>query len=311
MLQDRCDYFILAYDSPSFSAAAGKVPMSPQGFAKAIHNLERDLGVPLFVLDEEGARRPTPYADEFYEYAKHMQAERNLLASAFERIAKSGYVEIRVASALGVFGLLGSDLLNAFKAAHPDASVSLNELPDMACESVLRDGMYDLALTILPGPEDFETTPLYSSPVLYWVHENDSLSGHDRLFLQDLSGRKVAIPGREYKCHQALLSACERADVEPPEMVECSEIFWIYEFAQKGECLGFCLPHLAELDVFAGAHVKALPLDGFAWGFGVSHLKSRSLSKREQDFADYVAERAKELRARETRWRPRLSGPAG
>lgn len=301
MLQDRCDYFILAYDSPSFSAAAAKVPMSPQGFTKAIHNLERDLGVPLFVLDEEGARRPTPYAHEFYEYAKHMQAERNLLASAFERIAKSGYVEIRVVSSLGVFGLLGSDLLNAFKAQHPDTSVSLNELPDSSCESVLRDGLYDLALTILPSSDDFETIPLYASPVLYWVHEDDPLSGRERLTLGDLSGRKLAIPGREYKCHHALLVACEREGVEPPEMVECSEIFWIYEFAQRGECLGFCLPHLAKLDVFAGEHVSAIPLEGFTWGFGVSHLKSRSLSRREQDFVDHVVARAAALRASEAR----------
>ena len=42
MMQDKYDYFMLAYDSPSFSAAAGKVPMSPQGFAKAIRNLERE-----------------------------------------------------------------------------------------------------------------------------------------------------------------------------------------------------------------------------------------------------------------------------
>ncbi|MFQ8868767.1 MAG: LysR family transcriptional regulator, partial [Eggerthella lenta] len=93
MMQDKYDYFMLAYDSPSFSAAAGKVPMSPQGFAKAIRNLERELGVPLFAVDEDGTRRATPYADELYEYAKRMRAERNLLASAFERISSSGYVE--------------------------------------------------------------------------------------------------------------------------------------------------------------------------------------------------------------------------
>ncbi|WP_080797061.1 LysR family transcriptional regulator [Arabiibacter massiliensis] len=301
MLEDRCDYFILAYDSPSFSAAAAKVPMSPQGFAKAIHNLERDLGVPLFVLGDDGVRRPTPYAEEFYEYARHVQSERNLLAGAFECIAKSGYLEIRIASSLGVFGMLGPDFLDGFKREHPDASVTINELPDSLCESLLRDGLYDLALTILPSPDDFATVPLYSSPVEYWVHRDDPLSGRERLGLADLSGRKVAIPGREYKCHHALLAACERAGVEPPELVECSEIFWIYEFAQRGECLGFCLPHLARLDVFAGEKVRAVPLEGLAWAFGISHLKTRSLSRREQDFVDYVAKRAGALRTASAR----------
>ena len=297
MLQERSDYFILAYDSPSFSAAAAKVPMSPQGFAKAIHNLERDLGVPLFALDDSGARHPTPYAEEFYEYAKRVQAERNILMGAFERIAKSGYQEIRVASALGVVGMLGPNLIAGFKEMHPDASVVVNELPDSSCDSLLRDGLYDLALTIAPSPDDFETVPLYSSAVLYWVHVDDPLAAQDKLTLEDLSGRKVAMPGREYKCRQALLDGCEGAGLEPPDLVECSEIFWIYEFAQRGECLGFCLPHLAKLDVFAGRKVKAIPLEGFTWSLGLSHLKTRDLSACEADFAGYVLRRAEALRA--------------
>lgn len=32
MQNDRLDYFILAYESPNFSAAAARIPMSPQGF---------------------------------------------------------------------------------------------------------------------------------------------------------------------------------------------------------------------------------------------------------------------------------------
>ena len=160
MLQDRSDLFLLAYDSPSFSAAASKVPMSPQGFTKAIHNLERDLGVPLFALGDDGMRHPTPYADEFYEYAKHLQAERNLLETAFARIAKSGYVELRVAAALGVAGLLGLDLLHSFGNNHKDVSVSINELSDSLCETAVRDGLYDLAFTVFPVSNDFETLRL-------------------------------------------------------------------------------------------------------------------------------------------------------
>ena len=160
MMQDKYDYFMLAYDSPSFSAAAGKVPMSPQGFAKAIRNLERELGVPLFAVDEDGTRRATPYADELYEYAKRMRAERNLLASAFERISSSGYVELRIACSLGVPGLLGSGFLDEFLGQHPDVSITLNEMPDAMCESVLRDGLYDLALTVTSPVDDFHSHEL-------------------------------------------------------------------------------------------------------------------------------------------------------
>lgn len=299
MLNDKCDYFILAYDSPSFSAAAAKVPMSPQGFTKAIHNLERELGVPLFATEGDGTRRPTPYAHEFYEYAKHVQAERNLLQASFERIASSGYVEIRVASALGVPGLLGPDFPGGFAAQHPDVSITLNELPDSLCEAVVRDGLYDLALTITPTGGDFATCELYSSSVLYWVRRDDPLAAKESIDAHDLAGRRIAIPGREFKCCQQLCRRFESEGLGQPAIVEHSEIFWIYEFVLHGGGVGFTLPHLAKLEVFNGSDdVVTVPMEGCAWGFGVSHLKARTMGEREEEFAAYVANCARESTAR-------------
>ncbi|MEG2934560.1 MAG: LysR family transcriptional regulator [Gordonibacter sp.] len=288
-VKDKYDYFILAYDAPSFSAGASKVPMSPQGFTKAIRNLERELGVTLFTIDEDGIRRSTPYADEFYEYAKHMQTERNLLASAFERIASSGYVEIRVASSLGIPGLLGSNFLADFQNEYKDVSITLNELPDTLCESVVRDGMYDLALTILPSADDFVTHELYYSPVCYWVHRDDPLSKYESLGIEDIARRRIAIPGHGFKCCRLLLDRFQRENIEPLGIVEYSEIFWIYEFVLRGEGIGFSLPHLAQLEVFRDhKEVVAVPLRDFSWGFGVSYLKGRSLCKREEEFIEYL-----------------------
>lgn len=297
MLQDKCDYFVLAYDSPSFSAAAAKVPMSPQGFAKAIRNLERELGVPLFAVDEDGTRRATPYADELYEYAKHVRAERNLLSSAFERISQSGYVELRIACSLGVPGMLGSGFLDGFLEVHPDVTITLNEMPDALCESVLRDGLYDLALTVTTHADDLVAHELYSSPVWYWVRRDDPLSSSAALGVRELTGRRLAIPGDDFKCYRNLMERFEREGVEPPEIVKCSEIFWIYEFVLRGECVGFTLPHLAALEVFNGDDaVTTVPADGFRWGFGVSYLKAHTPGPREEDLIAYLGERVKRLR---------------
>lgn len=297
MLQDRCDYFILAYEAPNFSAAASKVPMSPQGFSKAVHNLERELGVPLFVVDEDGTRRATPYADEFYEYAKRVRAERNLLASAFETIASSGYVELRVACSLGVPGFLGPNFLEAFLELHPDVSITLNEMPDALCESALRDGIYDLALVVAPTSGDIVTNPLFSCPVWYWVRRDDPLASLDSLGIEDLAGRRLAIPGDDFKCYQALAEGVAQAGCAMPEITKCSEIFWIYEFVLRGEGIGFTLPHLAKLEVFDGNDdVVALPLRGFSWGFGVSHLKTRSLTLPEENLVAFLQQHSAKLK---------------
>ena len=48
MYREQLEYFALAYRLGSFSAAAKRVPMSPQGIAKSVRSLEGELGVTLF-----------------------------------------------------------------------------------------------------------------------------------------------------------------------------------------------------------------------------------------------------------------------
>lgn len=297
MLQDRCDYFILAYESPSFSAAAAKVPMSPQGFTKAIHNMERELGVPLFATEEDGTRRATPYAHEFYEYSKRVRAERNLLSNAFERIASSGYVELRIACSLGIPGFLGYDFLEDFSKKHADVSISLDEMPDTLCESALRDGLYDMALMVTSDGDEFVSHPLYSSPVWYWMRSDDPLSRQGSVGVEDLAGRLIAIPGDDFKCYQALVDQFARNGLEAPRIVKYSEIFWIYEFVLHGKGVGFTLPHLARLEVFKGSgDVVAVPLRDSSWGFGASHLEAHAPSAVEEELVQYLRDRVASLR---------------
>ena len=299
MLQDRCDYFILAYESPSFSAAAAKVPMSPQGFTKAIRNMERELGVSLITMDEGGSRVGTPYAHEFYEYAKRVRAERNLLSAAFDRIASSGYVELRIACSLGIPGFLGFDFLQDYLKTHADVSISLCEMPDALCETALSEGLYDMALTVVPCDEEFESRLLYTSPVWYWVRRDDPLGDCESIGPEDLAGRRIAMPGDDFKCYRALSDWFASAGANPPEIVKYSEIFWIYEFVLHGRGVGFTLPHLACLEVFRGNEdVRAVPLRGFTWGFGASRLKTRTPTSAEDELVEYLCERAARLRKR-------------
>ncbi len=296
MLQDRTDYFILAFDSPSFSAAAAKVPMSPQGFTRAIRNLEHELGVPLFVQGDDGVRRPTPYAEEFYEYAKQLQVQKNLLTHAFNRIQNEGYFELRIIAAFGAMGLLGPDYVKSFGTAEKNVSVFVNEVPDSLCEMLIHDGLYDLAFTTIPASDDLVTKELYRSPVLYWVSRRDPLARNDSLTLEDIASKRIYMPGREFHCYTTLLDGFRKAQITQPDIVECPEIFWIFEHVLKGDGIGFSLPHLAKLKVFAdNEEVVALPLEGFDWGFGISYLRSRTLKSHEQVFIDFAARKAKKL----------------
>lgn len=289
MNMDSYDYFVFAYESPNFSAAASKVPMSPQGFAKAIKAFEKDLGVPLFEQDESGRRKPTEYAEVLYEFAKHVQAERNALRLQFEKIASRQRTNIRLVASLGILGVLGADFVRRFERSHPHAAVIVTEVPDATCDQLLRDGMYDLALTIAPFERTFESQALYRSETELWVHESNPLSRCEHLEASDLAGVRLAAPGDLFKCHAAIENLCDQEGCGMPVFVDLSEIFWIYDYVQNGHGLGFTLPHLSRLSVFrSDARVKSIPLQGLSWTFGASWMQGHKLSAVEKEFVEYL-----------------------
>lgn len=294
MDKDRIDYFVYAYESKSFSAAAAKVPMSSQGFTKAIRNLERDLKVTLFYVDNDGVRKPTAYADEYYQYAKQVQIEREKLQHSFDAIAYSDREELRIGCSLGILGIIG-DLTMDFKAIRPDVKLIVSEASDSVIDLSLHEGVFDLALTMAPYPPDFVTVSLYSSPVYMWVHNNSPLSKKSKLEVEDIFDQRIAMPGREFKCYQKMTEHLLDKEREiQANIAEYSEIFWIYEFVLKQKGIGFTLPHLISLDTFSRDDtIKAILFDDMNWEFGISHLRNHRLTETEQDFILFVQKRIK------------------
>ena len=296
MIKDRLDYFALAYESPNFSVAASKVPMSPQGFSKSINGLERDLGVTLFEQDEAGKRQPTAYADELYTYAKHVQAERALLQHRFDAIASEHSERIRIVASLGIIGMLGPNFVREFEKRHPNVVVSITEVPDATCDRLLRDGSYEIALTIQPTGSDICTTTLYETCTEVWARDDHPLASREALSIRDLSGERLATPGNFFKCRRAVKDYFEKTSLPMPKFTDFSEIFWIYDFVQRGNGLGFTVPHLSKLPVFSqDPRIVAKPLPEIPWAFGVSFLEKYQPSEIELQFIEHLALRAAKL----------------
>lgn len=296
MVNDRLDYFILAYESPNFSAAATRIPMSPQGFSKAIRNLEKELGVTLFAVDGAGQRRPTPYADRFYNYALSIRRERALLERSFEQMSSTGVMELQVACSLGVAGLAGHNLKDELQRRCPGVRLTLVEMPDDDCERFVREGFYNCGLLVSPARGDLSFREAYSTHVCLWVHQSSPLFDRDELLLEDLVGQPIAMPGHGFKCYRRLVDRMEDAGLPAPEVIERSELIWIYEEAARGRALGFCLPYMGDLAAFSHREdVRAIPVVGSRWGFGVVFDRVPSEDTCEAVFAQCVAACAREL----------------
>lgn len=162
---EQLHYFELAYRERNYSAAARLVPCSPQGLAKAVHNLERELGVVLFDTDPEtGLPVPTDYARELYEYVCVNESNLRLLRESFQRLRGEERYVIKVGFSLGVMGTLGPEFLKGFRHLHPNVTVNYWETDDRMCERGLRDGSFDLSMLVEPYAPGLATRVLYRAP---------------------------------------------------------------------------------------------------------------------------------------------------
>ena len=280
--------FEVAYRTHNFAAAARAIPMSAQGFVKSIRTLEAELGVLLFEQDAQtGAQVPTPYADELLTYVNAVQAQFAVTKRAFERIDAERNGRVRLAASLGIMGLLGSDFMEALEASCPEIHLSYAEMSDRQCDDQLAEESFGIGFTLAPYDSAFETVEVYSTPVCLWVNEKDPLAHKQSVSIGDLDGRILAIPGKEFKCYNNIVSRCRSEGVQPKVVLKSSEMFWLYNFVYENHGLAFSAEHLGRLPFFAGNGVKCIPLDGIFWRFGISTLPKHRFSDAERRFRKF------------------------
>ncbi len=294
---EQLRYFELAYQERNFSAAARRVPVSPQGLAKAIHALEKELDVTLFEVDElTGLPVPTEYAEELTEFAAVYEANMRLLRESFDRIRGKRKALIRLGCSLGIMGVLGPRFIDGFRSMHPHVEIQYLEAHDRQVDTDLRNGACDLALVVGPYQKGVTVRELYRCPVYYWVRSDDPLAAKERLTIDDFEGRSVAIPGSGFKCYDALTQLASDNGVSLGTVFQMSEIFQLYEFAASGQGLGFTVRHLIDLPIFVrDASVVAIPVDGMAWSFGIERLDAHALGDAEQAFWNWCEQAARTL----------------
>ena len=271
--------------------------MSPQGLTKAIHTLEKDLGVPLFNIDDAtGFPVPTDYAHELFQYAQVFDSNTHLLQSAFNAIRGGQRSTIRLACSLGVLGTFGPEFLERFYERHPDIDFEYWEASDESVVRNLQKGECGLALLVGRVPEGMQTRELYRCRQYFWVNEGSPLAERESLGLADIAGCDVAIPGTGFDCYRRLMEGTEQVGVGLGHVYQMSEIFQLYEFAASNRGLGFSVEHLVNLPIFSRDH-RAVPvvLEGAPWCFSIVCLGTHALDDAEQAFWAYCQASAKGL----------------
>ena len=281
-------YFEAVYEKRSYTAAAKSIPMTHQGLVKSMSTLQKELGVPLFVTEGDASMLvPTEFGRAFHDFAQNVRGEADQLDHAFEMIKTAGNT-LRLGSSTGVLGLLGSGFLPSFRSEYPDVTVADEELPDLLCEEGLRDGRYDLAFTVTPFDDEFNTVALYSMDRYLWIPARDRLAAADSVRIGDIAGYCVGVMGKSFKSYPVLLDLALEAGVEFAQIDTSSELFWLSQYAHQAHHVAFTAGHVVCL--FSNdTGIAARRFEGFPWGFGISWHKGHELTAQEKAFVKHCA----------------------
>jgi DNA-binding transcriptional LysR family regulator len=210
-------YFIAVAEELNFSRAAERMHMAQPPLSAAIRQLERDLGVELFVRTTRevkltdagraflaGARRTLADADRAAEDAKRAAAgELGRL-----RIAYSWSTRFETLPALG----------RAFTAGHPDVELLAQEMWNARMPAAFAGGSIDIALSLCPEiAAELELAPIRKERLVALLPEAHALAPEDAIPLSALADQEFVLFPREIapRLHDAFVAIYRRAGFEP------------------------------------------------------------------------------------------------
>jgi len=143
-------YFVTLAQTLHFGRAAQALDIAPPTLTVQIQDIERALGVQLFVRSRRDVRL-TPAGEMFLVEAQQVlaQAERAVLAGQRAGRGETGRVEIGYIGSAVYSGVLQTQLAT-FRQAWPGVIVTAREVPQSELPAMLAENRIDVALVRMP-----------------------------------------------------------------------------------------------------------------------------------------------------------------
>src|ERR1700758_1253828 len=182
-------YFLAVVEEGGVRRAAQKLYVAQPGVSRALHQLERELGVELFHRTSGGVQL-TDAGLEFVLHARGMlEGEARAKAAMRERAARGRTVRIGVVAGVLGAGELTAPILHGYREAHPDVDAAVVELS--FCDQVgpLLDGRLDVALVRAPlAHPGLDVAPIALERRALLVGSDHELAGEQEVDVQDALG---------------------------------------------------------------------------------------------------------------------------
>jgi DNA-binding transcriptional LysR family regulator len=210
-------YFVAVAEELNFSRAAQRMHMAQSPLSAAIRQLERDLGVELFVRTTREVRL-TDAGRAFLAGARRTLADAEQAAEDARRAAAGELGQLRIAYSWSTRFETLPTLGRAFRAGHPDVEILGQEMWNARMPPAFGNGSIDVALSLCPEiAAELELAPIRRERLVALLPEAHPLAREDSVPLAALADEQFVLFPREIapRLYDAFMAFYRRAGFEP------------------------------------------------------------------------------------------------
>jgi DNA-binding transcriptional LysR family regulator len=285
-------YFAVVSQTLNYTRASERLYISRQALSKAIHDMEKELGEPLFFIDKNKLR-PTPLALMLYENVSGVLKAFGGLESALaawrrERETEVERERIPVVFGMGALHAMSLRALFGCRTERDGVIWSFEERTDAGVREKIASG--EALLGILRTTPDFITefdaTPLWKEGVYLHVNENNPLAAKHLLEVNDLREQPFVTLGPDMDLHALLEWECSRRGFVPRYLLATLDSHLALGMAVRNEALCFGT-NPAGGGYAPGVRLKPLKISADAWGCYAIKNRAVAISPSMQLFLDH------------------------
>ncbi|MEM9798316.1 MAG: LysR family transcriptional regulator [Pseudomonadota bacterium] len=265
--------FDLVMQHGSLSAAAITLNQSEPAVSRQISNLEAELGLKLFSRDKRSLE-PTPEAEAFQEQASAILVALAQLPGVVADIKAAPMRRVRLASMSRVVHAVTTPAIAAFRAEHPDITLTVDIQPRRFLEQWVAGRQFDVAVGALPALHaDVRIRPLLSVPAIAALPIGHPLAGRDQVTLADLRETPLIAMSPNTLIRRQTDQLFEQSSETPRPLLIVSQTQLACQLVARGQGYTICDPMVAEATPGI-ARIPILPRTDLSFGI-LTHRQVR------------------------------------
>jgi DNA-binding transcriptional LysR family regulator len=221
-------YFIAVAEELNFSRAAQRMHMAQPPLSAAIRQLERELGVDLFVRTTREVRL-TDAGYAFLAGARRTLADADRAAEDARRAAAGELGRLRIAYSWSTRFQTLPALGRAFRSTHPEVELLAQEMWNARMPAAFNSGSIDIALSLCPEiAAELRLAPIRKERLVALLPEQHRLAREQAIPLSALAAEQFVVFPREIapRLHDAFMAVFRRAGFEPRVRTESFHSNW-------------------------------------------------------------------------------------